>query len=358
MTRLESLDWLRGLLALSIMVYHLVGWTLYQPDSGELLGRLGVYGVSMFFILSGLSMAAGYHSFIRDGRSVLRFYVRRVFRIWPMLWMAVAAVTLGGVLVKHEAVDWGLVLLNLTTLFGFVDPGAYVNTGAWSIGNEMVYYALTPTLLAVYNRGTRYGNALFVLCALIGLYFGFAAITREATLAAQWQTYINPFNNLMFYVGGVALFYSTRQARWGHAAAVGLMLISIVVLAGYPARGDLVTVVTGMERIVFFVACCALVLSFYKLPPSLPAWASRPFAALGEATYGVYLLHPIVYAAVGLGAGKAGVVLPPYAVIAATIALTIVLSIFAYRYVEAPLIRLGKRLSAAPRPANALPSAP
>ncbi|HOY69302.1 MAG TPA: hypothetical protein PLZ85_00405 [Methylotenera sp.] len=57
MGRLDSLDWLRGLLAFSIMIYHLTSWEISPLESSHLLGRLGIYGVSMFFLLSGLSMA-------------------------------------------------------------------------------------------------------------------------------------------------------------------------------------------------------------------------------------------------------------------------------------------------------------
>lgn len=163
MKRLEPLDWLRGLLALSIMIYHLISWKYYPPGADELLGRLGIYGVSMFFVLSGLTTAAVSFNFTQNARTAARFFVRRVFKIWPLLWLAVVAVTLGGGAFKGEVVNWPLVLLNLTTLFGFVNPGGYINTGVWSIGNEMVSYALTPTLLAIYYRNLILDNATVML---------------------------------------------------------------------------------------------------------------------------------------------------------------------------------------------------
>jgi len=345
MNRLEPLDWLRGLLALSIMVYHLTGWKFHQPDSSELLGRLGIYGVSMFFVLSGLSMAAVYAGFIRDARSWGRFFVRRIFRIWPLLWVAVITVTLGGVVVKGEAVDWGLVLLNLTTLFGFVRPGAYVNTGAWSIGNEMVYYALTPALLAVYNRSTRSGNALLAAAVAAGFYFAFVAFDRQATLASQWQTYIHPLNNLMFFMAGVALHYNVGQRHVGERAPLLVLLASLSLLIWYPAEGDLVNVVSGHERAAFLVACTGIVFGFYKMNLSLPAWLSRSLATLGLATYGVYLLHPIVYQAIEMASRRLQLQSSPALAVAATIGVTIALSVVIYDRFEAPLIRLGKRIT-------------
>jgi exopolysaccharide production protein ExoZ len=54
--RYLSLDILRGLSALGIMIYHYLGWILGHFGASNTLGRFGVYGVSIFYILSGLTM--------------------------------------------------------------------------------------------------------------------------------------------------------------------------------------------------------------------------------------------------------------------------------------------------------------
>ena len=352
MSRLDSLDWLRGLLALSIMVYHLTGWTLDHPRSNDLLGRLGIYGVSMFFILSGLAMAAGYANYICNARTAAKFFVRRIFRIWPLLWLAVAAVVVGDVAIKGKAVDWALVLLNLTTAFGFVNPGAYINTGAWSIGNEMVYYALTPLLLAIYNRSLRTGNAVFALTVAMGAGFAFWGLSAAATLASQWAIYIHPFNNLFLFTVGVALYYNTHALTLRPINTLLLLITSVALFTFYPADGDLITIVTGSNRFVFCTASILCVLAFYKTTARPPRWIAAPLAALGAATYGVYLLHPIVFPAVALASKRLGLPLDPMETAAATVLITIALALFAYERLELPLIRIGKRLTDQSRPAS------
>jgi exopolysaccharide production protein ExoZ len=352
--RLESLDWLRGLLALSIMLYHLTGWTLYQPDSSGMLGRLGIYGVSMFFVLSGLSMAVGYHAFIRDVATAARFFVRRIFRIWPLLWLAVLASTFAGGVLRGREVDWALVLLNLTTLFGFVAPGAYINTGAWSIGNEMVYYALTPAFIVAYRHRLWLGNFLVGVTWVLGLYFGLVLINREGSLADQWYTYIHPANNLCFYTAGLALYFNLRDTYIKPSMAVTAVLLAMALLAAWPAQGDLIRIVTGTERIVFFIASVMLVFGFYKLAGSPPSWIARPLAAMGVATYGVYLLHPLVFGFVELLARRWRVLGDPAVIFCATVMLTIVVALVLYDRFEAPFIRLGKRLTKGPVKAGPL----
>ncbi|WP_408054947.1 acyltransferase family protein [Sulfurihydrogenibium yellowstonense] len=100
--RIESLDYLRGIMALSVMIYHLTSWNLYHPGASTLLGRLGIYAVSIFFILSGLSIAVAYSHFINDLKSSIAFYIRRIFRIWPLLWLCIFAVILLYILERKE----------------------------------------------------------------------------------------------------------------------------------------------------------------------------------------------------------------------------------------------------------------
>ena len=178
--RYESLDWLRGLLALSILLYHVVSWETAPLDASTLLGKLGAYGVSMFFILSGLSIAIAYHRFIVDAPSSARFFVRRVFRIWPLLWVAILVLSAAR-MAQGEPFSWFVIILNLTTLFGFVSPTSYVNTGAWSIGNEMVYYAMTPALILAYNRSMTLGNLVTGAAMAVGAYFAIECSTRGVT---------------------------------------------------------------------------------------------------------------------------------------------------------------------------------
>jgi exopolysaccharide production protein ExoZ len=60
MKRLESLDYLRGLMAVSVMAFHYVSWSFVKPGADSLLGKLGIYAVSIFYILSGVSLSFVY----------------------------------------------------------------------------------------------------------------------------------------------------------------------------------------------------------------------------------------------------------------------------------------------------------
>lgn len=344
MHRIESLDWQRGLLAFAIMAYHLTSWEVHALDASTILGRLGIYGVSMFFVLSGLSMALVYHGYIRDAGSSLRFFVRRIARIWPLLWVTVAFAT-GTALLAGQPPYWWLILVNLTTAFGFVDPAAYMNVGAWSIGNEMVYYALTPLVILVYHRSLVFGNLLVLAAALVGAWFAGDVLVPDRTLADQWALYINPFNNLFLYCAGIALYYNFHEARPRMHVVACMFFGSVAVFLLYPVGGDQIRIVTGACRLAFSLASIVLVFAFYKNTITLPAIVAAPLTHLGVITYGVYLLHPIVYRTIVFVEKKAHVQLPAVGMVWVTMGVTIGLAMVSFAVLEEPIVRLGKRMT-------------
>lgn len=332
-------------MALSIMLYHFGG----QHDAATPLGRLGVYGVSIFFILSGLSMAIAYDRYITDLRTSAWFFVRRLFRIWPLLWLAIALVAVptylsGKGTYGQDPYSLRTIVLNLTTLFGFVAPTEYINMGAWSIGNEMVYYAFTPVFIGAYHRGRALGNALVLGAAGVGLVFGFALLSPAAKLEAQWATYINPFNNLCLYCAGLAIHYNLRDLRIPAKWHLPLLSLSLLAFFLYPAAGDQINLVTGVNRVAMSLISVGVVTAFYKCPPVLPGSIGGKFEQLGIATYGVYLLHPIVRDFTRAAFQVSGVQVK-YVPTLVAIGLTIAFAILTYRFYEAPMTNLGKRLT-------------
>jgi exopolysaccharide production protein ExoZ len=339
--RVESLDWLRGLMAIAIMTYHLFVWLYHPLQSSYLLGRLGIYGVSVFFVLSGLSMAIVYSTFTGNIKSSVVFYIRRIFRIWPLLWICIAFDAIPRYL-DAGTLDTAKIILNATTIFGFVNPAAYINTGAWSIGNEMVYYAITPLIFYLYNKSKALGN-IFVACTFgILTIFAFFILTRDADIATQWGIYINPFNNLFLYSAGIAIFYNYKNTNIKPIYVLLSISIPAIIFVFYPVAGDKIYIVTGITRLVFVLASVLLVFGFFKfasyqhVPVSI-GWALERF---GIATYGVYLLHPIVNTYLEkLEIHSAALHF------ASVMAITVVVALFSFYFFESKLIRIGKKIT-------------
>lgn len=348
--RLESLDWLRGLMALSIMLYHFGSW----HDAAHPIGSLGIYGVSIFFILSGLSMAIAYDRYICSVRTSINFFIRRLFRIWPLLWLALALVAIPTYITgkgPYGGQPYGVlqIFLNMTTLAGFDEAHGYINVGAWSIGNEIVYYLFTPIFIAIYHWKESAGNFATIMSALVGVCFAFFALSPEVILAGQFSTYTNPFNNLFLYCSGLTIYYNFRNLKISHPWRWPCLVLASALFFLYPASGDQINITTGYNRIAMAIISIVVVLAFYKCVPILPSRVSGILVRLGVATYGIYLLHPIIawYVTSGFNMLEQYLAIQKIKYIRTllSIPLTIGTALLTYRYLEAPLISLGKRLT-------------
>lgn len=290
--RIESLDWLRGLLAVAVMIFHLGQWYIQEAPSSSFIGKVEVYAVPGFFVLSGLSMAVVYNAYIKNFRTSVSFFLKRIFRIWPLF----AVIVLLTAWYYRDAY-WhaDLIFLNVTTLFGFIDNSKNIPTGSWSIGNEMVYYALTPILIMAYNYRKSLGNWLWLLTVVIGAYMSVVRLHTTIDLSTQWDVYINPFTNLFFFTSGLAIYYNLGGRKIHPILTLWLLYLSLSALILYPVSGDRIGLVTGLNRLLFSFGTIFVVWLFYSSRVKVPKLIGIPLSVLGMATYGVYLIHPVVF---------------------------------------------------------------
>ena len=248
-------------------------------------------------------------------------------------------------LLRTGTTDWRLYILNITTFFGFIEPTSYIPVGAWSIGNEMVYYALTPVIIFCYNYRLWAGNILFLISLGIGLLFAFHFMKTDMSISDQWALYVNPFNNLFLYVMGIAIFYNFREIKISTALNFTVLIIAVLLFCFLPYKGNQMAIVSGHGRVVFIILSFIIVLCFYKLNIRLPGFLSITLETFGMATYGVYLVHPIVYYYVVTMMNKLNIQGDAmiYGFVAA---ITIITSILSYKFFELKMIKLGKKLSA------------
>jgi peptidoglycan/LPS O-acetylase OafA/YrhL len=105
------------------------------------MGRLGIYGVSIFYVLSGLTLYYVYYEKIKPSKEdIISFFKKRVFRIFPLLWL----VTIIAILLSRKMPGFTNLFLNLSGLFGFLRWDKYLSPGVRSIGNELVFYIFFP----------------------------------------------------------------------------------------------------------------------------------------------------------------------------------------------------------------------
>jgi peptidoglycan/LPS O-acetylase OafA/YrhL len=377
---LPWIDALRGLAILMVLANHVA---LVVPGlSAPLLAlaRFGQMGVQLFFVASAYTLCLSWQQrHVEAPQPVLRFLLRRLFRIAPLYWSAIVAFTAlhwlqPGAQGAADDQAAGLLtdaLANALFVHGFVVSAQNsVVPGGWSIGVEMAFYALFPWLMqwqvhwtrrAGARPGTSTGPALVLLGAALALALNLvlqAAMLAAgqdhggAALANNSFGYFHPLNQLPVFLLGIALFqwqHGRRAAPTPRAAAAlagvaGLALMATAALwrSGAAWAFALVPSVAGLAFVMLAQAASGL--------RRVPAWLQ----ALGRVSYPVYIVH-LLFAWFGLHAlaGRLPAAMPLQgdAAFLAALGLVTALSWGAARLlavgVERPGIALGRRVIAA-----------
>ena len=334
--RYENLDYLRGLCALSIMAYHYVGWTMQGLDISNFLCKFGVYGVSMFYVLSGLTMYLVYFkNFVLDKSFFKNFYVKRIFRIYPLMWfvMLLAIIMYG---TNNSPKD---LILQFTGLFGMVDWTSLVPVGIWSIGNELCFYLMLPLFFYCIKKS----NVLLALISVIvfGIYFyyAFGLLDKSQPVANQDYLYKNPLNQAGLFFGGILIGHFFKEKRFHNNAVLILLGTLIVAFGFYPVNGNAINIITGWERVIYTFICFGVAFCFLKADFNfIPSFIKKTLAWFGDISYSLYLLHPHVWALITFTSLKIRFVFP-FACVA-----TLVVSWLVYKYLETPARNLGVKL--------------
>jgi peptidoglycan/LPS O-acetylase OafA/YrhL len=160
-SKVVNLDILRAVAVLGVFVAHLELSLPINHSSTRDWGRLGTESVIIFFLHTSLVLAMSMGRLSKEPKWIWRFYVRRIFRLYPlsMLFVLVAFVVRKG-LVPATAFNIGsnlLLIQNFTLTPSF--PGHL-----WSLAFEIDMYLLLP-LVAVFLACARPNLRLALLYA-------------------------------------------------------------------------------------------------------------------------------------------------------------------------------------------------
>ena len=346
--RVLGWDVLRGLCALAVASYHLLYWQGLAS-----LHTLGSYGVYLFFVLSGASLAYTYGGRLASAREAGAFLFTRWLRLAP-LYLVLCVVFIAFLSVRNgEPVD-RLPLrlaLNASFAFGLHDPTVWaLLIGGWSLGIEFVYYLAFPLLLAAVSR-PRWCAATALGLGLLQWAWIYRTAGSGAGYAATTAAYHQVPAFAAYFFGGCVIGHCRRARFLSLAPSAGVavwMATAGLLLALNPAQaGD---ELLGARGAALFGLCFAAV--FVSGHVNLSGRAAGAAQWLGDITYGCYLLHPmLLFGFVWFVLPRFGVpevegltIAARWAVLAGVLALSCLGAAASDRWFEAPLRRRGKRM--------------
>ena len=286
MQQIVSIQYLRGLAALMVVIFHynMTIRGIYAPSLPSF--NVGAWGVDIFFVISGFIMWT-----IATSRPAppAQFLANRAARIIPMYWLLTLATALvsttGGISIGLQ-VSPDRLIRSLFFIPQWQETGLHVSpvlTVGWTLIIEMFFYLLFAMALLAPKRW-RFG----VITGLVGL-VGFSSMA----LADATHPAVNLFARSIFleFNFGLALAYAWRrgwfdlftgQSRYWLAAGFALITLALLQM---PER------FTGVRAFYFGAPAFTLCASALLLEPLLRGRTNGLFLFLGNASYSIYLSH-------------------------------------------------------------------
>ena len=366
--RFERVHVLRGIAALSVLLYHALfkAYLSEHPDNplGPFVAHLDV-GVSIFFLISGFVLYRPMVAARLAGEppvDVERYGWRRLRRIVPAYWVALIVAGLAGA--SYLGYPQILSAQGATAYFGFLQiyspdtSGGGINV-AWTLCVELTFYVFLPLwALAVRRMSPRGGvrSEFVALAALFAASLAWQVVAVNSTqinaFGASATRWIEPLPNFLdqFAVGMAVAVASVRLGgagvrRWAWWLLAALAFVALGTLIGahrltpasYLLRHQLNTLVAvGLLVPAVFAAA--------------PTRRLLPLALLGTISYGIYLYHMPVMIRLAKWTGPPGGAAELAFWLALVLAATVALAAISWRLVERPLIASRQRRTTSARP--------
>ena len=308
---------MRSIAVGTVLVDHTAQNMKHPIVYGWNLGWLGVFGVYLFFVHTCLVLMWS----LERRPHTLDFYVRRVFRIYPLAITFVIVVTVFHLKEFSGPLTLRTLLANLLLVTNLVNRPLVWGV-LWSLPLEIQMYLLLP-MLFLFARRERVLWPFLLLWAFV--------CKLSLALFGPTPAYNYSITTLPLFLPGVIAYvgYQRRRAR---IPGVFFPLLLVALCAYYEAAPS---VPRG------WVACLLLGLSLPLFQEIQQRAVIQISHTVAKYSYGVYLLHPfaLLFAFKWLKSDPLWVKL---FVEASSIA---VMSFLAYHLIEHPMVKVGSRVA-------------
>jgi peptidoglycan/LPS O-acetylase OafA/YrhL len=325
----------------------------------------GSFGVCLFFLLSAyLITELLERERLRTGTVHVRsFYTRRILRIWPLYFFFLFVGYAIGIFVHPWRIPPGRILafLLLSGNWYIAAAGSGLNPTAplWSISLEEQFYLAWPWVAKIGGRtAIRALSLLLIPVSWLTLY-----LLSRGHPHPERAIWVNSFVQFQFFAVGalLALALKGRTPQLGNGSRVGILLAGLCsCLAAQGAFGirnidpsPPASLIAGYALVA--IGCALLFLGFLGLPQQ---WLPKPLIYLGKISYGLYVFHMLAIACSrkvvnvignivwsGSANSTLGTAMRLFFMLVAALAMTILLAMASYRFLEQPFLKMKERFA-------------
>ena len=374
--RIDGVQVLRAIAAVLVVAGHAqtMAWGLARLEHGTFTRSTWLpwgAGVDLFFVISGFIMVYASRRLFGSGGGggggggggAGEFLRRRLVRVAPLYWLCTLAY-LGIVILAHAkgaslTFGWPAIAASLL----FIPYASYGPAGGmfpiydlgWTLNYEMFFYLLFAGSIFL-PRQRAVPVVLVVLAALV-------AIGGLAQPQAALRFWTQPIL-LDFALGVLVAEFRCRGLRWPAPLRLAVISLGVLVFVFDPMRlfagPEGVTVPNGLARVFDAGAPAAAVLAAVVLGPDVTGWLLRPGVFLGDASYSIYLSHPLALIVLEKVVVKTGLMalIGPWPIVAAGVGTALTVGVLTFHFVEEPLTKTVQRLTRGRNHSPLAPTAP
>ena len=340
--RHQTIDGMRGFLALSVFIHHSSIWYQFIQTGGawdapksNLYTQLGKTSVTLFFMITSFLFVSKLLN-TNDKEFNWRYFFRsRIVRIAPMYYFSVLLVFLIVMAVSHWKLNvgskefinsifsWFIFIINGNYKINNCDVTGIINAGVvWSLSYEWLFYFSLPLigLLVLKIKPSKFYIIISVVFILLFL------SVHEVNA------------NIVYSFGGgaiapVLIKYTSLKNKADHVLSSIIVLVCLLSIGAFDNVDD-----TACK--IFII----IVFTYIALGNSLfGLLKNSTLKLLGEISYSTYLLHGIILFSVlylGIGIEKAKQFSPmEYCIIIFIIApIVVIISFGGYKLIEKPFM--------------------
>ncbi|MGE0624123.1 MAG: acyltransferase family protein [Pseudomonadales bacterium] len=334
-----DVDGLRAVAVVPVILFH-----------GGLAGFDGGFvGVDVFFVVSGYLITSIITAELDAGTFTLTgFYDRRVRRIFPALFLvlAVSSVAAFGVLVPEYLEDFGQSVMAaaffVSNFFFYTESGYFDGPAelhpllhTWSLAVEEQFYLLFPPLLMLAARWRLQRSAMLAALALASFAYGVWRLEDDASAAF----YLLPSRFWELMLGALLATAPVPVIRSGLLAG-GLAAAGLVMIGWAVATYDAAVAFPGVAALLPCLGTVLVIHGGRTANGISTLLGSAPLRGIGLLSYSLYLWHFPLFAF------ARHLIIRPFTVteVAVLTAVTFVLSLATWRFVEQPFRARPRRI--------------
>jgi len=373
-----SLHGLRAVMVVVVLQVHVTFVALYSgipvPDGWRRWSFSVWYSMDLFFVLSGFLIGYMLLYSIEDRSEprMLRFYIRRAFRILPLYYVCLVLIALLPRRLPTQGIDWREWVYLTNFPFDLHD----VMYWSWSLSVEEHFYLLVPLLMVALYRLSTHARRLWLLaclwlaCLVIKLPIALDMPAHVNSLGFLKDVYTPTYNRIDTMVAGIAAAYIHRtwpreldgifSRRWVNVLLPLAVVIPVIIMAAqfsvfpgtapgrpYFLKGALMM---GTPTSILFAALLLWVIHARNFLTRI--LSHRFFRYYATLSYGIYIVHipviehlvsPNVVAPLDKATGSFAAAW--CAGLAACFLLSLAVAYTLHQLVEKPALRLRDRLA-------------